>query len=662
MNLYFFPMSLQTIRSYVLSVFALVVVIFFLPFTQDFFTTPKWYFVGFFALALLLSSVGAFLFSKKVVWEKREFDTPFTLFVIAGVLSVLFGSTNKVQALLNPHFGLLTFLFFFIIYYYLSRSYKKFSHGDTVLSIFSVLFSITVLAETVPFITMRLPVALQKFQNVTLAGTLIDALVFLGFASIISLSNLLKKESKLLKNVFSFAGFVFTTITAIVLLFTLIKNSATLALPSVAHSWYSAVEVLKQPMTALFGVGIDNFQLMFVKVKDLAYNSSPLWQITSFSLSRTALFHTMTEMGLFGVISLFLVLFLLVKNAFSVEGSIVAKLVSLYFIAAFLLFPPSFLLFFLLFVWVGMEQSRSKGKELTMQFGEIIPAYAVLILVGMVGIGAGCFMLGKLYMSEYLFQKSLTTNNLKDVYETMRTAVSYNPYNERMRTNFAQVNLLIANTVAGKATKDANGQPTLSETDRQTVSQAIQAAIDEAKAVVALNPGKGSSWELLAVVYRSIVGVVQGADSWTVSAYQRAVILDPQNPSYRVALGGILYGFKQYNDASRLFEQAIALKPDWPNAQYNYAWTAYQQEDYLKAATTMQTVVSLLNPKIDAADYKKAAADLEEFKKKVPAESQTTQTDTGATQTKESLSLPPATAPQIEPKINLPKTASPEAK
>ncbi|MCX6730709.1 MAG: hypothetical protein NTZ55_02590 [Candidatus Roizmanbacteria bacterium] len=368
-------------------------------------------------------------------------------------------------------------------------------------------------------------------------------------------------------------------------------------------------------------------------------------------------------MGLLGIGSLFLILSLLVKKAFSAEGSVMAKLVSIYFVGAFLLTPPSFLLFFLLFVWIGMEQSHHRNKEVSIDFGEIIPAYALIILVGLVGIGGGCFMLGKLYMSEYMFQKSLTNNNLKSVYETMRTAVSYNPYNERMRTNFAQVHLLIANTIAGRTTKNEQGQPQLSETDRQTVSQAIQAAIDEAKAVVSLNPNKATNWELLATVYRSIAGVVQGADTWTVSAYQRAIVLDPQNPSYRLGLGGVLYGYKQYDDASRLFEQAVALKPDWPNAEYNYAWAEYQKGDYTKAATAMQACVSLLNPSKDAADYKKAVADLEEFKKKIPTESQTTQTNnTEATQKKESLSLSPTGVPQIEPKINLPPTASPEAK
>ncbi|MCX6730710.1 MAG: hypothetical protein NTZ55_02595 [Candidatus Roizmanbacteria bacterium] len=222
-------MSLNTIRSYALSVFALLVVVFFLPFQQDFFTTSKWYLVGFFALLLLLTSLGDFLLSKKATWKKREFDTPFTLFIVAGVLSVLFGSTNKVQALINPQFGLLMFVFLFIIYYYISRSHKKLPHGGTVLAAFSVLFSITVLVETVPFLTALLPSALQKFQNITLAGTLIDALIFLGLVSVISLSHLLKKDDDTEKNIASFVGFVVTTLTAIVLLFTLVKNNSILA-------------------------------------------------------------------------------------------------------------------------------------------------------------------------------------------------------------------------------------------------------------------------------------------------------------------------------------------------------------------------------------------------------------------------------------------------
>jgi len=337
------------------------------------------------------------------------------------------------------------------------------------------------------------------------------------------------------------------------------------------------------------------------------------------------------------------------------------KLVAFYFTVVFILLPPSFLLLFLTFVWIGYVESHHRQNEASLDLGEIIPAYALIALVGIVITGISVFLLGRVFMSEYIFKQSLETNNLKNVYEKMKSAVSYNPYNERIRSNFTQIHLLIANTIAEKAQKNEQGQAQLNEADKQTVSQAIQAAISEAKAVVTLNSQKATNWELLGYVYRNIMGVVQGADSWTISAYQRAVTLDPQNPQYRVALGGVMYGLKQYEDASRLFEQAVILKSDWSNAQYNYAWSLAQKGQFQQAATAMQACIALLNPAKDAADYKKATADLEEFKSKIPV-SETSQGQAPTTQTqKETLTLPKSAESVIEPKITIPQTASPEA-
>ena len=187
----------------------------------------------------------------------------------------------------------------------------------------------------------------------------------------------------------------------------------------------------------------------------------------------------------------------------------------------------------------------------------------------------------------------------------------------------------------------------------------IQAAIEESKAPVALNGQKAENWVTLARIYRNILGVAQGADSWTVSSYQRAIVLDPQNPSYRIDLGGVLYGLKNYEEALKLFEQAVSIKPDLANAHYNLAWSSYQKQDYQRAAAEMQNVISLLDPKKQDADYKKAQQDLAEFKKMIPAaENQATQE---AVQTPNELTIP-TPAQEISPKIELPNTASPEAR
>jgi len=74
----------------------------------------------------------------------------------------------------------------------------------------------------------------------------------------------------------------------------------------------------------------------------------------------------------------------------------------------------------------------------------------------------------------------------------------------------------------------------------------------------------------------------------------------------------------------------------------------------------MQNTLSLLNPKLNKVDYEKVQKELEEFKKLLPKE------EKEATQEGEikpgTLNLPTPPETKVEPKIELPKEASPEAK
>jgi cytochrome c-type biogenesis protein CcmH/NrfG len=107
-----------------------------------------------------------------------------------------------------------------------------------------------------------------------------------------------------------------------------------------------------------------------------------------------------------------------------------------------------------------------------------------------------------------------------------------------------------------------------------------------------------------------------------------------------------------------MFSQAIALKPDWANAHYNLAWSLYQQKNYQQAATEMQTVLNLL-PNKESNDYKNAEKNLEDFKKQVElTQKQQEESSKGGQQ----LNLPQTPQPELSPKIELPKSASPEAK
>lgn len=274
-------------------------------------------------------------------------------------------------------------------------------------------------------------------------------------------------------------------------------------------------------------------------------------------------------------------------------------------------------------------------------------------------------------MAEYYFKKSLdgvASNSLQQLYENQVKALQYNNANEEFHRQFAQTNLLVANNIAAKE------QDALTDQDRQTIAQAIQAAIVEAKTAVSLNPLKVTNWQTLSGVYRQIVNVAENAPVWAVSAYQQAIVLDPRNPVLRLDLGGIYYLFQNYDEAQKMFEQAVSLKPDWANAHFNLAWTYYQKGLFGPAVDQMQIVVGLIDPATQQEDYKAAQTTLEDFKKKYQEslEQQAAQQQSGQsgeattvsptpTPSPAELVLPSPPATNLEEKIELPEEASPEA-
>ena len=231
-----------------------------------------------------------------------------------------------------------------------------------------------------------------------------------------------------------------------------------------------------------------------------------------------------------------------------------------------------------------------------------IPLFLTILLL------VSSYIIFRAILAEYYFNKSLTSEPVKDIYEYQRLSIITNPYIEKYRLRFSQTNLLIANSLLDKS-KDPSPQ------DRQTATKAIQAAIEEAKAGVKLNDQKAANWANLAEIYKHLLNIAENADSWAISSYQRAIVLDPKNAKYHLELGGIYYLLENYDQASRFLQQATALKPDWPNAHYNLAWAYYQKGNYKKAISTMQTVISLLSTQKDSGQLVKARKDLEIFKK-----------------------------------------------
>lgn len=652
-------MIFAQLKRFVLYVYILLIPFIFFPLTQDVFMVPKWLFTSVVVLVLIGLSIIEFVFSKKIRWETEEFDSSILLFVIAVAVSLIIGSVNKVQALVSVQFGLVTFVILGLLYFYISRLHIPRKILFLLFYTVGILFAVATFVSYIPALTglLQSSVAGMLAFN-TPAGNPAETMVLLGFMWFLLLGSVVEIRSNWKMLIVTVGGLAVVSIALVVVGLSIVTNRTVLVLPSFTHSWYAVLEVFKAPLSAFFGAGIGNFTVVFPRVKDAEFLAGSYWQLSSFTFSRSLIFHITTELGLLGLAAFILMVGSFVKRVFTTERGHMDRVIALFFVAASIVAPPTFMFFILFFVWAGYSAQKSDRKHIVANVTEIPVMHIAIIIVAMLAVGGAVMGLSRIYMAEYLYKQALSTTNLKSAYDTMRLAVFQNPYDERIRTGYVGVHMLVANTIAEKA-QTTDGASALSEQDKQTISQAIQAAIEEAKAVVSLNPRKAANWDVLATVYKNILPLAQGADAWALSAYQRAIVLDPQNPTYRLALGGVYYQLKQYDEAMRSFEQAAMLKNDWPNAQYNYAWAAYQKGDYQRAALAMQSTVSLIDPKLNEADYKKAQADLEEFKQKLPEGTQPPTEPTSENQSS-TLTLPPEPAP-VDEKINLPDSASPSA-
>lgn len=148
-------------------------------------------------------------------------------------------------------------------------------------------------------------------------------------------------------------------------------------------SWFAAVETFKNPFTALFGVGINNFVAIFTQVKDVSYNISDLWQITAFTVSSSTLLHILTESGLVAFIG-FVLIFVKIYDTFKL-ASLTSKIIIVYAGLSLLFWSPSLILFFVFFLSLAYYacdvNQHNISETYVFDFKNLMPLYITAITI-----------------------------------------------------------------------------------------------------------------------------------------------------------------------------------------------------------------------------------------------------------------------------------------
>lgn len=633
--------------------------VFFLPITSDFFVLNKTL-----LLLVLTGTATALMLIKRILTknftlDKIAFQVPVLILVIAVIAASLIVSPNKIESLFSSNialpFAVLTLLFFSgTSIFDKNESFNVFVPA----MISAALLGIFVIYQSLDINQSFPGPSWLKDQFFTPAGSIFSLATYLLCIVVPSIVLIVRKihKKKFITAVLPLVCSIFCAVGLAITAGQIIQNiSGKLPVLPYRVSWSIALESIKQ--SPLFGTGIGNYLSAFNRFRPLSFNQSPYWNMrfiagTSFPLQ------LMAEGGLILFAAYTLLAVLIVKTIIPLfrkfyeadEMKVVAASGLAVILVAQLLLPSNYLASYLLFYFLTLFAIRVKteaGHNLSPIIGIAATAvFAVLFL-------AGSFFYGKNYLADAFFTSSIKAANAgdgKSTYDLQMKSISLNPSSPLYKRAFSQTNLALANSLATK--KD------LTDQDRQTISQLIQQAIAEAKNATAIDSLNAVNWENLAQIYRAIINFAQGADQWTLAAYQQSINLDPLNPRIRLDLGGLFYAFGNYNAAAIQFQNAANLKPDWANAYYNLAASLREQKDYQGAYQAMDIVLKLVPTNSD--DYAKAKKEFDELELRVkPVETQ--EQAAQKTTFQEALTKPgPLPSPVITPPITLPTSAAPE--
>ena len=479
------------------------------------------------------------------------------------------------------------------------------------------------------------------------------SLIFLAAIAPIAISYVINEKIIARKAFFGVSASLLALAWLISLLNVLPGKPSSPQLPGFGVSWSVAIDSLKT--NPLLGVGPGNYISAFNQFRPISYNSTKLWSVR-FTSAQNFFFTAITETGLAGAAALIITLYTIYKliienqkhkklvgwSTFHFSSIISLGILTL----ALMIFPATPTLLFVFFIMLALN-SKTTQLNLGMFSSEDSLATRLPILVITVPVIIGVVAFGyfgaKVLGADITFKNGLNDiarNDGKSAYTNLQMAIQQNPYVDRYRISYAQVNLALANSIAQKEA--------ISDEDRTTIAQLIQQAIREGKVAVALNPTRAGNWEVLASIYRTVIPLAEGADAFAIQTYNQAVNLDPLNPNTRIALGGIYYGAGQFKNAIDIFRLAVLTKSDHANARYNLA-SAYKEDGQLqKAIDEMSVVLSLVDRNSD--DYELARKTLEDLQNKK------TETESKATT---NLTPPQTQEPVLQPPLELPEDAQP---
>lgn len=370
----------------------------------------------------------------------------------------------------------------------------------------------------------------------------------------------------------------------------------------VSPSWSASIDIDKQALKEkpIFGTGPGSYSYAYGLYRDKILNQTDFWNVR-FNQGVSKIASQPVTLGIAGWL-----IWLISTVGFAAYGLVVLvrrrgqdwplamALFLSWFFLAFLqfLYGANLALEFMFWLLLGLsflslKTLAAKGgenKEMainslpamavtfdrTSPFASLLSFSFVIVLVLTISV---LYLGGSYYYADILYQKGVNLVNAKNDLEggtiKIKDAVLLNPYNDLYLRTLSQAAL---QRVTQEMAKPQSAQR---DADAQNL---IATAINIGKRSTDLAPLNVDNWVQRASIYRSVIGLVGGAEQWAFDAYNEAIKLEPENPLYYLELG------RTYGLAADLLAQT---------AQKDKEAAAKRNEYLAKAEETLKTSISL---------------------------------------------------------------------
>lgn len=605
----------------------LLLPLFFLTNTTDFFVYPKQVLMmGATIVLLLLWGLRSF-FEKKIILRTSPFNLPVFLFGAIALLSSIL-APNAYDALMQAVPVLMVLAFYFTVINTIDNR-NSFNVALSALLIGGVLSSLISLLYYFRLYVFPFP-SIQS-QYFTTFGSPVQHIAYL--LPVVMLSSLYvwkRYKAGSFKEFGRDYNLIIHVVSSVIIILgialTIYKVAVLPQKPIVLPFSYGlqvALSSISQDagrmlLSFLFGSGYGTYLTDFTRYIPASFNTNQnLWNL-SFSFSSSYLFELVSTVGLLGLAAYLFIFLRTLKTRTNPLSPLFISVIIAFVLSA--LIPFSFTLVTLLFTLLAFycvylflegdkrvddvvislvafkqgllafESEAESARNRTRTEGLAFPIVAIVLIVAVAGF-VGYFGT-RLLLSDMKFAKSLQQNSLasgQQTYDLQREAIATFPYKSDYYRIFSQVNLALANSIV----TNLNGASP-SATQQQTIVALLQQSINSARAAATLSPLTSANWENLSQVYRSLIGVGQNAEQFAVASLQQAIRLYPYNPRLYISLGGIFYQLGAYDQAINQFQIAASLKGDYANAYYNLGHAYEAKQDYQNALSAYQVVRQLV--------------------------------------------------------------------